>query len=82
MGEFWKKEWNLFLEDINAFTEFWTQPVVFSNNKNEMLRPSGEELQEKAELESEAGFWTREWNSFLQDVNNVKEFFTQPVMFK
>lgn len=79
MREFWKNEWELFLEDLNDAKEFLFQPVTFGSQQDLMLRPSAGEVIEKADTTS---FWRNEWNLFMQDLNNVKEFLFQPVTFK
>lgn len=80
MKGFWKNEWDLFLEDMRVLGEFCLQPVtLFGNEENKMLKPSNEEIEEKAEM---GGFWSNQWNLFKQDMNNMVDFLTQPVTFK
>lgn len=85
MLEFFKNEWNLFLNDMQELGEFCLQPIeitgITGRSKNAMLKPTVEEVEAKAELE-EVGFWKNEWNLFKQDLSNAKEFLTQPVSFK
>lgn len=79
MKDFWKNEWNLFLNDMQELGEFFLQPV--GGAKPKMLRPTMEETKMKAELQPKQGFWSREWNAFLMDMQNIGEFFLQPVEF-
>ena len=82
MDGFWKNEMSLFKQDINNFKEFWTQPIVFSDD-NLMLRPTFEETETKVTCEASSNsFWTKEWNYFLQEMETVKNFLTQPVVLK
>lgn len=85
MKEFWKNEWNLFLNDMQELGEFFLQPVEITGipgkSKPKMLRPTVEETKIKAEAETQQGFWSREWNAFLMDMQNIGEFFLQPVEF-
>ena len=79
MKDFWKNEWDLFLEDMRIVGEFCLQPVTFGKKADPMLRPSMEEAEAKSEA---GGFWKKEWELFKQDMNNVVEFLMQPVEFK
>lgn len=83
---FWANEWDLFLEDMRQLGEFCLQPIEITvpwQTKNaQMLRPTAEEIEQKADSEESMGFWQREWALFKQDLNNAKEFLTQPVTFK
>ena len=82
MKDFWKNEWNLFLNDMQELGEFFMQPVTFGrSNQAQMLRPTAQEVQFKAQTDNNQGFWSREWNAFLMDMQNVGEFFLQPVEF-
>ncbi len=82
MKEFWKNEWQLFLKDMQELGEFCLQPVEITGipwRKNIALKPSVAEIEQKCD---QVGFWQNEWNLFKQDMQNVKEFLTQPVEFK
>lgn len=85
---FWRNEWDLFLKDMQDLGEFCLQPIEITvpwqkKEEVQMLRPTVEEVAEKAEtVEDNVGFWKREWDLFKQDLNNAKEFLTQPVTFK
>jgi hypothetical protein len=85
MKDFWKNEWNLFLNDMQELGEFFLQPIEITgipgSSKPKMLKPTVEETEMKASLEPTQGFWSREWNAFLMDMQNVGEFFLQPVEF-
>lgn len=78
-GDFWKKEWSLFLDDMQTLGEFCLQPVTFGKKKDEnlMLRPTMEEIEVKAGFETE-GFWKKEWNLFLNDMQTLGEIFIDP----
>lgn len=79
MKEFWKNEWNLFLQDMQELGEFFLQPVEITmpgKSKAKMLKPTVEETKVKA---SEGGFWKREWNLFLNDMESIGKFCLQPV---
>ena len=79
MKEFWKNEWNLFLNDMKELGEFFLQPVEITGipgRSNVMLKPTVEETRAKA---SEGGFWAREWNQFLNDMEKIGDFCMQPV---
>lgn len=80
MKEFWKNEWKLFEQEYDAFVNFLMQPVdLFGKSKKLSLKPSTEEIIEKAD---EPGFWKREWQLFEQEVSSVIDFLTQPISFK
>lgn len=82
MGDFWKREWDLFLKDMQELGEFFMQPVTFGFGKKDlMLRPTGAEVMEKAET-VKTSFWQREKEAFLKDMQEIGEFFMQPVTFK
>lgn len=83
MKEFWKNEWNLFLDDMRELGEFCLQPVeiTFWGKSNLMLKPTYEEVEQKVQTEA-TGFWKNEWDLFKQDLQNAKEFLIQPVEFK
>lgn len=82
MKEFWKNEWQLFLEDMRILGEFCLQPVEITYGKKDlMLKPTTEEISEKG-AEAKTGFWAKEWDLFKQDMQNAKEFWMQPVEFK
>lgn len=76
MKEFWKNEWQLFLDDMQTLGEFFLQPVTFSS-KPLQLQSSVEERDENTEVQN-VGIW----NSFKQGCSNAKEFLFQPVKFK
>ena len=80
MKEFWKNEWDLFLKDMQELGEFFLQPIEITGipgrNKAQMLKPTVEETKAKA---SEGGFWSREWNAFLCDMEAIGDFCLQPV---
>ena len=76
MKEFWKNEWQLFLDDMQTLGEFFLQPVTFSA-KPLQLQASIEEREEQTEVQN-VGIW----NSFKQGCSNAKEFLMQPVKFK
>jgi len=62
--------------------EFFLQPVTFGFGKKDlMLKPTGEEIMEKAET-VKTSFWQREKEAFLKDMQELGEFFLQPVTFK
>ncbi len=79
MWEFFRNEGKAFLSDMQAIGEFFMQPVTFGNEKNLMLKPTIEEIEQKAEAE---GFWKREWNLFLNDMQTLGESCLGPVKFK
>jgi len=82
MEGFWKREWRLFLQDMQELGEFFLQPVTFGFGKKDlMLKPTGEEIMEKAET-VKTSFWQREKEAFLKDMQELGEFFLQPVTFK
>lgn len=76
MKEFWKSEWQLFLDDMQTLGEFFLQPVTFSA-KPLQLQASVEEREQGAEVQN-VGIW----ESFKQGCSNAKEFLFQPVKFK
>lgn len=79
MKEFWINEWNLFLNDMQELGEFFLQPIEITGipgRSNAMLKPTVEEVEAKA---NEGGFWTREWKSFMNDMEELGNFFLQPV---
>lgn len=76
MKEFWKNEWQLFLDDMQTLGEFFLQPVTFSP-KPLQLQSSIEEREEQIEVQN-LGIW----GSFKQGCANAKEFLMQPVRFK
>ena len=79
MKGFWANEWDLFLSDMQELGEFFLQPVEITmpgQNKAQMLKPTVEEVEAKA---NEGGFWSREWNMFLSDMENLGNFCLQPV---
>ena len=79
MKGFWANEWDLFLKDMQELGEFFLQPVEITlpgKNKAQMLKPTIEEVEAKA---SEGGFWAREWNLFLSDMQKLGEVCLQPV---
>ena len=76
MKEFWKNEWQLFLDDMQTLGEFFVQPVTF-NAKPLQLQASVEESQEETEVQN-----VGVWDSFKQGCSNAKEFLMQPVKFK
>ena len=80
MKEFWKNEWDLFLKDMQELGEFFLQPVEITGipgkSKVKMLKPTIEETQEKSD---NGGFWAREWNLFLNDMETLGDFCLQPV---
>lgn len=83
---FWANEWDLFLNDMRELGEFCLQPieitVPWKTKNTQMLKPTADEIELKADSEESMGFWQREWALFKQDLNNAKEFLTQPVTFK
>lgn len=81
MKDFWENEWNLFLQDMRELGEFCLQPVeiTWPGKSNLMLKPTVEEVERKCD---QVGFWQNEWNLFKQDLQNAKDFLTQPVEFK
>ena len=84
---FWANEWDLFLKDMQELGEFCLQPievtVPWGKKDVQMLKPTVDEIAEKADtVQDSVGFWQREWALFKQDLNNAKEFLTQPVTFK
>lgn len=76
MKEFWKNEWQLFLDDMQTLGEFFLQPVTFSA-KPLQLQASIEEREQEAEVQN-VGIW----ESLKQGCSNAKEFLFQPVKFK
>lgn len=80
MKDFWKREWDLFLKDMQELGEFFLQPVTFGK-KDLMLKPTNEEIIEKSETVG-TSFWQREKQAFLKDMQELGEFFMQPVTFK
>lgn len=82
MKEFWKNEWNLFLEDMRELGEFCLQPIEITlwGKSDLMLKPSVEEVEAKVEAGA-VGFWQNEWNLFKQDLQNARDFLMQPVDF-
>ncbi|MDD2627935.1 MAG: hypothetical protein PHR25_05595 [Clostridia bacterium] len=80
MKDFWKKEWELFLQDMQELGDFFLQPVTFGK-KDLMLRPTEEETIEKAETVG-SSFWKKEKEAFLKDMEELGDFFLQPVTFK
>lgn len=76
MKEFWKNEWQLFLDDMQTLGEFFLQPVTFSS-KSLQLQASVEERNENTEVQN-----VGVWGSFKQGCSNAKEFLFQPVKFK
>lgn len=79
MKEFWKNEWNLFLQDMQELGDFFLQPIEITmpgKARSQMLKPTVEETKAKA---NEGGFWSREWNSFLNDMDSIGNFCMQPV---
>lgn len=82
MEGFWKKEWNLFLNDMQELGEFFLQPVTFGfGSKDLMLKPTCEEVMEKADTVQDS-FWQKEKKAFLNDMQELGEFFLQPVTWK
>ena len=82
MKDFWKREWELFLNDMQELGEFFMQPVTFGFGKKDlMLKPTNEEIMEQAET-VKTSFWQREKEAFLNDMKELGEFFMQPVTFK
>ena len=82
MKEFWKNEWQLFLNDMPELGEFCLQQdeiTVVPWKKSAALKPSVEEIEQKCD---QVGFWQNEWNLFKQDLQNAKDFLMQPVEFK
>ena len=82
MKGFWANECDLFLKDLDNIADFFMQPVTLDGlfkNKDLMLKPSADEIKEKA---ADGGFWGNEWNLFLKDLDNVADFLFQPVKFK
>ena len=76
MKEFWRNEWQLFLDDMQTLGEVFLQPVTFSS-KSLQLQASVEERDENTEVQN-VGIW----DSFKQGCSNAKEFLFQPVKFK
>ncbi|CDC81236.1 MAG: hypothetical protein ACLTON_06505 [Christensenellales bacterium] len=76
MKEFWKNEWQLFLDDMQTLGEFFLQPVTFSP-KTLQLQASVEEREQETEVQ-DVGIW----DSFKQGCSNAKDFLFQPVKFK
>lgn len=76
MKDFWKNEWQLFLDDMHTLGEFFLQPVTFSSNSLQ-LQASVEEREKSTEVQN-VGIW----DSFKQGCSNAKEFLFQPVKFK
>ena len=82
MENFWTKEWNLFLKDMQNLGEFFLQPVTLVFGKKElMLKPTHEEVMEKADTVQDS-FWKKEKTAFLNDMQELGEFFLQPVEWK
>lgn len=83
---FWRNEWDLFLKDMQELGEFCLQPVEITvpwqKKEQQMLKPTADEITQKADTVDSMGFWQREWNLFKQDLQNAKDFLTQPVTFK
>lgn len=83
---FWRNEWDLFLNDMRELGEFCLQPieitVPWKKYDNQMLNPTIEEVAQKADSADSMGFWQKQWDLFKEDLNNAKEFLTQPVTFK
>ena len=51
MKDFWKNEWQLFLDDMQTLGEFFLQPVTFSS-KSLQLQASVEERNENTEVQN------------------------------
>lgn len=82
MDSFWKKEWKLFLADMQELGDFFMQPVTWGFEKKDlMLKPTCDEVMEKAETSTD-GFWQKEKQAFVNDMKELGEFFLQPVTFK
>ena len=83
---FWRNEWELFLQDMQELGEFCLQPIEITvpwrKKENQMLNPTIQEIVEKADVNDSMGFWAKQWDLFKQDMNNAKDFLTQPVSFK
>lgn len=83
---FWRNEWDLFLKDMQELGEFCLQPIEITvpwrKKENQMLNPTIEEVAQKVDSDDDMGFWSKQWSLFKQDLNNAKEFLTQPVNFK
>lgn len=84
---FWANEWDLFLQDMKELGDFCLQPVEITvpwkKKEVQMLRPTVQEVAEKVDsAEGNVGFWQQQWDLFKEDLNNAKEFLTQPVTFK
>ncbi len=84
MLDFWKNEWSLFKIDMQNAKDFLTQPVEVTlwGKSDLMLKPSVQEIEEKADSLESNGFWSNEWKLFMEDLNSAKDFFTQPISFK
>lgn len=84
MKGFWANEWDLFLNDMKELGEFFLQPVEITGipgkTNTQMLKPTVEEISQKASVPNQS-FWSREWNAFMTDMENVGDFFLQPVEF-
>lgn len=82
MKGFWSNEWNLFLNDMQELGEFFLQPVTFDGlfkNNDLMLKPTNEEIQEKAQS---GGFWANEFDLFMKDLDSIANFLFQDVTLK
>lgn len=75
MKEFWKNEWELFLDDMEALGEFFLQPVTITTSYQK-LNPSIEERSGNVQVQ-DVGIW----NNFKQGCAEIKEFLFQPVKF-
>lgn len=82
MKGFWSNEWDLFLNDMQELGDFFLQPVTFDGlfqDNDLMLKPTNEEIEEKAET---GGFWANEFDLFLKDLDSVADFLFQPINLK
>lgn len=79
MNGFWKNEWELFKGEVDSVVSFLMQPVTFSSSADLMLKPSVDEIVEKAETTS---FWKNEWKLFEKEYDSALNFLMQPVEFK
>ena len=73
MEGFWKREWNLFLKDMQELGEFFLQPVTFGK-KDLMLKPTKEEVIEKSEIVIEEEGIELEIELNYKDLENFKYY--------
>ena len=76
MKDFWKNEWDLFLDDMQTLGEFFLQPVTLTSKPAQLQASVEERVQDLDQIQN-AGVW----ESFKQGLSNAKDFLFQPVKF-